>query len=65
MAFMAGMDRGIVIGAVAMLISSVLAFFLVDDRVVRGEAGPQAETPTGEGVAVLPVEALEPVQAGD
>jgi EmrB/QacA subfamily drug resistance transporter len=65
MAFMAGMDRGIIIGAAAMLISSVLAFFLVDDRVVRGEAGPLADTPAGEGMAVLPVEALEPVQAGD
>lgn len=49
-AFMAGMDRGIVIGALAMLVSSVLAYLLVNDEVVRGEgrAAEQTEAP-GEG----------------
>jgi hypothetical protein len=64
-AFMAGMDRGIIIGAAAMLISSVLAFFLVDDRVVRGEAGPLAEEQAPDGTPFQPAEPLEPVHAGD
>jgi EmrB/QacA subfamily drug resistance transporter len=50
-AFMAGMDRGIVIGALAMLVSSVLAYFLVDDEVVRGE-GHASEVVDGEQLAV-------------
>jgi EmrB/QacA subfamily drug resistance transporter len=64
-AFMVGMDRGIIIGAMTMLVAAVLSFFLVDDRVVRGDAGPQAalsDVEAGEGV---PAEALSSIQAGD
>jgi hypothetical protein len=65
-AFMVGMDRGIIIGAMTMLIAAVLSYFLVDDRVVRGDAGSQAaelgEAGTLEGA---PVEVLGAVQAGD
>lgn len=59
-AFMAGMDRGIIIGAAAMLISSVLALFLVDDRVVRGQAGTWTDVVPSDELA----EAREPVRAG-
>lgn len=65
-AFMVGMDRGIIIGAVTMLVAAVLSFFLVDDRIVRGDAGPQAaELAEARASEAEPAEALSAVQAGD
>ena len=57
-AFMAGMDRGIIIGALAMVLSSALAFWLVDDRVVRGETAVRTVEAGGSDAAAA-------VQAGD
>jgi hypothetical protein len=37
-AFMAGMDRAIVISALAIMAMAVVSYFLIDDRVVMGSS---------------------------
>jgi hypothetical protein len=54
-AFMAGMDRAIIIGALTMLVAAVVSFFLIDDDVVSATTSlTEVEAGTGE-LAMQPV----------
>jgi len=52
-AFMAGMDRAVIIAAVVMAVTAVLAYFLIDDRVVNSTVPVAVEDEEPVGVLAL------------